>query len=478
MRPTTGWRRSVRAELHERFADGLAASDEAEGGGEQAGFVAHHLEEAARYRRELAARGPGVDALVDRAVEALVVAAEQARDRERFEDHGAYLKRALRLEPNTSRVRRRILASMCDHHEDLTEADQLSEVLDEFEADLDDTADALDHAFLGMMRLFHEMSVGSAVDPAEVASAAQELVSLGRAASDTTSVVRGLNVISICSAMLGLWRDAAATSTETIRIGSPAQALKARSMQSAAVLFGDGTVRAFRDLIRSESGAGGHSEYQGWYELIADALVAAADRAPDMHKAIGAAVARGEELFAAGKITDPTGPNLIHGFEMSRDLDGAIAYAQRVNDHFRQSGALAYASTYILQQALLMLERGDSSETVVPLVNEAEACTSPYDAISVSYAGACRAVLALRSGDHDQAERLAEEALRVVDQTHQTWQRADLRRWLSAVPRATGDQSLERRMLVEAEAMYARKEIRSYDPEIQRRLDKLSQVGP
>lgn len=75
---------------------------------------------------------------------------------------------------------------------------------------------------------------------------------------------------------------------------------------------------------------------------------------------------------------------------MNRDVDGAIAYLRRVNDAFRQSGALASASTYRLQQALLMLERGDSSESAVPLVDEAEVCTSPHDAISVSNAVACR----------------------------------------------------------------------------------------
>ena len=219
-----GLAKSVRAELHERFADGLAASDEAEGGGEHAGFVAHHLEQAARYRRELAAHGPGVDALIDRAVQALVVAAEKARDRLRFEDHAAYLERALRLEPVTSRVRRMILAGMVDHHDDVNEVDQVRQVLDAFESELDDTADALDHAFLRTMRLFQEMSTGNAIDPAEVVSAAQELVSLGRAVPDTTSVVRGLHVSSICSSMLGRWRDAAATCAEIIQIGSPGQA--------------------------------------------------------------------------------------------------------------------------------------------------------------------------------------------------------------------------------------------------------------
>ena len=247
--------------------------------------------------------------------------------------------------------------------------------------------------------------------------------------------------------------------------------------QWAAHLWGDGTIRESRDVVRREAEISGHSDRRDWLELTADALVAVAERAPDMHEALEAAVARGEELYTAGKLTEGAEPDLIHGFEMSRDLDGAITHAERVNDAMRQSGALAYASTYTLHQAVLMLERGDSSESVVPLVDDAERWTSPYDALSVSYRAACRAILALRSGDHDQAQRLVEEALRVVDRTDQTWQRADLRRWLSVVPRATGDHQLERRMLVEAEQMYARKEIRSYDPEIQRRLDELRQVG-
>ena len=54
--------------------------------------------------------------------------------------------------------------------------------------------------------------------PLRYDEAAQELVSLGRVASDTTSMVRGLRVISTCSAMLGLWRDAAVISTEIIRM--------------------------------------------------------------------------------------------------------------------------------------------------------------------------------------------------------------------------------------------------------------------
>jgi predicted transcriptional regulator len=111
---------------------------------------------------------------------------------------------------------------------------------------------------------------------------------------------------------------------------------------------------------------------------------------------------------------------------------------------------------------------------VLPLVEEAEGYTSPYDTASVQLLGACRAILAVRTGDVDRATELAAETLRAVDQTQETWAQADLRRWLSELPRTTGNVALERRMLLEASELYGRKEIRSYDDDIQTRLDELA----
>ena len=370
---------------------------------------------------------------MDRAVEALFVAAEQARDRARYEDHAAYLERALRLEPGASQVRRRILAQLAEHDDDVMDADHLAEVLEAFEAELDDTASAMDHAYLHMMRRYREMFMGSAIDPAEVSAAAQALASLGQSAADTTSVVRGLRVASICSAMLGLWRDAAAISDEIIRIGSPAQAQDARALQHAAVLLGEGTVSEHRDVVQQECEISGYSDRWGLAAMYADALLAAAECSPDMHEALRAAVARGDELYEAGKLTEQPGAQLIDGFAMSRDLDSAISYAQRVNDNFRQtvrSGTRRPTPCNRPADARARRLHRD----VLPLIEEAASYTSPYDAISVAYAGACRAILALRAGDTWRRQRLADESLRVVDGTHRLWQRADLRLWLSEVP--------------------------------------------
>jgi class 3 adenylate cyclase len=469
-----GLAKSVRAGLHERFADGLTALGASEGAGELEGFIAHHLEQAARYRRELAAHGPEIEALVDRAVAALILAARQARDGDRLMDHGAHLQRALQLEPRDPAIRRQILEGLVDHHMDESQMDQLGEVLDAFEAELDDSSDDLDRTFLRATRLWRRMNQGDVIDPAEVAAAAQELVSLGRSVPDATAVVRGLRMVSISSEMLGLWSDAAAVSDEVIQIGSTADAREVRDTRFRALFLGAGTFRECLDLKRREAEAFGASDFQGWVEMMIGALVEAADRSSDAARAISTAVARGEELFSAGKVSEPTHAWLLEAFALNRDLDGAIAYAQRENDGFRRAGALAYASTYILQQALLMLDRGDASEAVLPLVEEAAEYTSPYDAASVCLLAACRAILAVRAGDGDEAMALTTEAIRAIDRTQQVWQQADARRYLSGVARATGDSVLERRMLEDASAMYARKEIRSY-PEIDARLAELAE---
>jgi hypothetical protein len=248
---------------------------------------------------------------------------------------------------------------------------------------------------------------------------------------------------------------------------------QARALHSLARVYGDGTLREARDWMRHEGTIDATTPEGQQLGLLWDALVAAADCSPDAEDLIAAAAARAEELHAAGKVSHATMPLLVEAYAMNRDVDGAIVYEQRVNDLFRVDGAIANASTYILQQTLLMLEQGDSAQVVTPLVDEGVRYTSPYDALSIALGAACRAILCLRAGDRTGATRLAEESLRKVDQTHQVWQRADLRRALSEVPRTTGDVELERRLLREATEMYARKEIRSYDAEITARLAEL-----
>jgi hypothetical protein len=239
------------------------------------------------------------------------------------------------------------------------------------------------------------------------------------------------------------------------------------------VTLGDLPLREANEHVRGEALLGGPTQTTQVLDLMWEAIVGAAEDSPVAGEIIAAAVSRAEELYATGVLSQPTLPFLADAFAMNHDLDGAVGYLSRINDGFRDQGALGHASTYILVQALCMLERGDATEAVVPLVEEAATYTSPYDGLSVAYLAGCRAILAARSGELERSVELTAEALRAADGTDEVWHRADLRRWLSEVPRTAGDSELEGRLLREAIELYARKEIRSYDAEIAARLAEL-----
>jgi class 3 adenylate cyclase len=465
--------KSLRAELHERFADSLGTEGPAGG---EIGFVAHHLEQAARYRRDLGGRGHHVQVLVDRAVAALLVAADRARDSERHDEGVAYLTRARRLDPPASATRRQVLALLASRHYEQIRFDLCAEALTAFEKELDDTADEVDSLFLATMRGAHAMGTGGEPSPSETSAAAHRLMAQARAAGRDHALLVGLQIASQCSAIRGRWQDNAAYIDEILRIGSPFDVWTACVLRGIAAMVGDAPLRESATAVRHLATIVGHTDLQELRELMVDALVAAGSVAADAEELLAAAVARTEELAAAGKNVFQVSSFMTDAYRLQGDLDHAIDDARRMNDVFRAFGDTGHSSTTMLIQALLMLERGDPAPSVRPLVEEATACTSPYDVVSVSFSAACRAILARHDENHLQAAELADQALQLIDDTDQLWQRADLRRWLSEVPRATGDPAAERRMLSEAQEMYHRKEIRSYDAGIDARLAELERA--
>ena len=466
-----GLAKSLRADLHERFADGLATGVEA--GGEQAGLVAHHLEQAARYRREVTVGGPRVDALVSRAVESLVTAGAEARDRDRYETGVGYLERAVALHPTTAQLRR-VLERLCFAHYEARQFQRMRPVLVALE-ELDETANARARAFAATIASAFDM-FASDTDPAATSLLAGQLTALGRQDGDPRATLDGLRVLADCALVSSLWDDATANGDEIIRIGSPADVRAARKMRGVSLTFGDTPLHEVSAFMHERGFRDDTNGLQQLRVLMIAAVVAAADVAPDARSVVAANAERIRQLHAEGELPDPTLSILVTVHEMNHDRDLAVSYAQEVNDGFRRAGDTGFASTTILHQAMLMLRRGDPTEDVLPLVEEGSRYTSPYDALSVAFEAACRALLALRDGDPDTAVALAHEALAVIDRTQQAWQGADLRRWLAPVARGIGDASLERRMLREAAQMYARKEIRSYEAEIGHRLTELDDV--
>jgi ATP/maltotriose-dependent transcriptional regulator MalT len=104
-----------------------------------------------------------------------------------------------------------------------------------------------------------------------------------------------------------------------------------------------------------------------------------------------------------------------------------------------------------------MLELGHSLEEVRPRVEIVREWTSPFDVLATAQLAALDAVIAAHDGDVERARNLAATAVHVVDESDQLWQQADIRCWVSAVPRLRGDTHQEHRLLEEALDRYRRK---------------------
>lgn len=145
-------------------------------------------------------------------------------------------------------------------------------------------------------------------------------------------------------------------------------------------------------------------------------------------------------------------PHLARG-----DLDEALRNLTQASEVMREHGDLSLASSMLGWKAALLLEQGDHNDQARHVLEEAAAVTLPYDNSSVALVETCRALLAARNRDHDQAAVRASKALTTIDASDNFFHRADIRRWLSEVPRLRGDIAQQRRLLVEARDLYRAK---------------------
>ena len=137
--------------------------------------------------------------------------------------------------------------------------------------------------------------------------------------------------------------------------------------------------------------------------------------------------------------------------EACRCYDQAIEAA-------RSLGNISVVSTMLGWKVALLLAQGGCNDQTRQVLTEAAAVTSPYDITSVALVEACHAVLAARDGNHAQAAARASKALAAIDATDEMSSQADIRRWLSEVPRRRGAVPEQRRLLAEAQDLYRAKD--------------------
>ncbi|MBZ5736982.1 AAA family ATPase [Nocardioides mangrovi] len=447
--------KAARADLHLRFAARLEGSG-AVAGSERTAFVAHHLERAARLRRELSPRDPDTDELTLRAARSLATAAEEARDRDDVGVARALLEQAIDLRPPTP-ARRRLqgrLAYLLTQTGEVAAAGDLLGVLAR-EVTTDRDATELERAVVECQRQATELAAAGERDPGDALAAAERAAALARDAGDRQLLSQALSAALTAWVMRGRWVRVGDVCDELVQVGTVFDRRYAAWFAGGVLLYGPADI----------------AEIEGWVR----------DTWPADPTPRHVLRARGlRALIAAGQGLDGAIDEITSCLDASTDLDDgrtvedlnfhAMAYViggadrlaittfARAADACRVRGDRSHLSTIALWQALLMLQEHDPLDAIRPLVDEAAATTSPYDTLSVSWLSAASALIEARDGgDLDRSARLATEAIRVGQESDQVWHRADLGRWLSEISLRRGELAQRRAMLEGSLAIYRMK---------------------
>ena len=176
-----GLPKSVRAGLHEQFADWLAAHAELV---EQDEIVGYHLEQAARYRVELDPDDPTASALAERAAERLGAAGVSAFDRTDLHATRNLLERALAL-LHDGPLRRTLIPPLVDARLETNDVEGLADLVGELER-----GDERDRATAAALWALVEPASGGATPFPELESAVDAAQPVLERAGDLVGAAR------------------------------------------------------------------------------------------------------------------------------------------------------------------------------------------------------------------------------------------------------------------------------------------------
>lgn len=447
--------KSLRADLHERFASRLEESAP-DAGGETAAFVGHHLEQAARFRHELSPGSSGVAELAERAAAALGSAADQAYQKMDFPAADDLVARAIALTEPADPARRALLWLRADI------AGEQGRVKDALRA-LGDAADMMDErtpsaerAVLEALTLSLRVTASEPLDPALLSAAARTAAALARTEGDQIGLARALRAGGSANQMTGIWEQVAEDMVELLEIGTPQDRSRARFYLGAAHLWGSRPVTQGRAYLEGYLALPGLTAREIAFGQSAKAAMVAMDGDLDEALALSTEAERAA-LAVDSRAAGTTSFTTVQVHNARGDLHAAIASLDDGIEAHRSGGGLAFASTLLAFKAALLLESGGRDQEAQVVTAEAAAVTSPYDTLSVGFVESCRAVLAARAGDQQKADLHAAAAMTAMEVGDQISQRADVCRWLSEVPARRGDVEGQRRLLTQARDYYRAK---------------------
>jgi class 3 adenylate cyclase len=446
--------KSVRADLHRRFADWLEAHGQDLVELEE--ILGYHLEQAARHLADL---GRPDAALADQAAARLAVAGRRARWRGDFRAAESLLGRAVALSEHPDV---HLVIDLLRSVDDLTPS-LLDEAADRADADDDVAGAALARAVAAALR----SSVGEvSVDEQErLALAALPLL---EAVDDHAGLAEVWSALAVGAYNTGCrYERMEHASEQALRHAALAgQHRTSISMLAVALINGP---RPAEDALRKIDALA--PDYPHPLTDMCRAVLLAMTGDIQAARRLGdSAEARLRELN--------DGPSID---ELASDLERAIgdheALAERLrlsNDYEAERGATALLGTYgpLRARALCQLGRHDEAER---LVAETRGFAPPDDPIGQSLWRQATALVRSHHGEHAEAERLTREALVLAQTTDSPGFQADVFWDLATVLEAAGRGDEADAALREALALYERKQT---VPLAQRTRDRLAALQP
>lgn len=448
--------KSVRADLHERFADRLQETS-VDVGGETDAFVGYHLEQAVRFRRELSAGTDKVTALARRAADTLAKAAAHARDSDDGPAAIALILRAIAMDASAEKIaRRRLVWRLARWQSEQGLVNDARQTLDQFADLMDETTTDLERASLAAELLKLRMFAAEDIDPRELRDAAATAAGLARQEHDRDRLVQALHAGADAAVMEGTWAQEADFLREIQEVGSPYDRRITTSMMGAVYLNGPAHVDEGLAYVATVRDLPGQSVSAQAIMLSGEAtMLATAGQSERALELVHQSARLVQDLDDHLQFTPTLLAALVH---LTRgDIATAIQGFSVGIAHLRRGGQLGPASTLLAWQAALLLEQGGSEDEARQVLEEAASVTSLYDYVSVALVETCRAVLAARGGDHPEGALRASKALAAIDIGDDIVQRANIRRWLSEVPARVGDTVEQRRLLTAARDLYRAK---------------------
>jgi class 3 adenylate cyclase len=443
--------KALRADLHERFAVRIEGQGD-EAGSERYAFAAHHLEQAFRFRQELAPLDPGLTALAGRTADVLSRAAGAARDREDLAAAAGLLRRALALELPPQR-RRELLIDLIQVFADEERVDDIAVAAEELAAATDELADELDRLAVRVIRGLADLSRSEPVAPDELAPLARGCADLAQESGRSRLRVLALMTLATCSMMRARWEEVGTVFEEMNSIGRAQDRRWANLFRGAAIVYGRRPIADLGDQIERIVAQGGHSPTEEDQLSLVRLLMSAASDEPNVAEAIAAEEARPSPLPAIFRLMYLSLCAIFAG------LDGrAVHLLRALADVMLEAGDLSHASTILPWLALTMSESDDPDvEEMERLVEQGAEVTSPYDVLSLALVAGGRGMVASLRGQHERARGLTEEAIRICDASDQITQQADFRYWGARIAGRRGDAVEQRRLLGEALERYRSK---------------------